>query len=114
TDYLLSPKRQSYLHPELQAELKYGIEQSKASKRSDFVDFLKIFLDNGAEWEEANSDIVALRDSMVEENLPGIEELGKVVEFEVQYQKRMWQGDWEEALKQCEIVLSIIKHPDLR
>jgi hypothetical protein len=111
--YLLNPKRQKYLHPELQAEIQYGITQSKDCKDTDFVDNLKVFLENDKEWEEANNDILALRQDMVQVPFPAIEMLGSVVTYEVEYQKRLWQGDWDEALRQCEQVLKSLQSDDL-
>jgi hypothetical protein len=113
-DYLVNPKRYSFLHPELQAEIKYGIEQSKEATGSQFVEFLKIFLENGKDWEEANNDIVALRDSVEQQSLPAIQNLKEIAPLEIEYQEKLWQRDFEEAFSAAEAILGRIGASELR
>jgi hypothetical protein len=113
-DYLNDRNRRTYLHPELQAELEFGIEQSKGTTVQDLVDNVKIFLSNGEEWEEANKDILAKRDTAKRAPFPTIAELQAVVGLEVEYQSRIWQGDYEGALSAAESVLGGLAASELR
>lgn len=113
-DYLADKKRCKYFHPELQAEIKFGIEQSMGATTKDVIDNLKIFLDNGQEWEKASQQIVAYRKDMTQEPFPALSELQNVVIDEISYQKNIWQKDYEAALVSADKILSVIKDPELR
>lgn len=51
-DFLSNRKRREYFHPELQAELEFGVEQSvNAGELDEFLENYDIFIDNGEDWE---------------------------------------------------------------
>ncbi|MGH9490381.1 MAG: DEAD/DEAH box helicase [Candidatus Acidiferrales bacterium] len=113
-DYLADPKRRRFFHPELQAELAFGIEQSKQTTSGDMLDNFTKFLENGKEWEDASQEIVELRRSANQLQFPAMQELRSVVVAEVEFQEKLWQGDFEGALEQAEEVLGKLTHPELR
>ena len=113
-DYLADIKRRKHLHPELQAELTFGVTQSKGASFKDFVDNFGTFLDNKKEWEEVNQQIVAERQKAVQVAFPAIDELQAVVGHEIAYQERLWQGDYEVAVEYAERVLGALTVPELR
>ena len=113
-DYLADIKRRKYLHPELQAELTFGVDQSKGASLADLVENFGIFLDNKKEWEDVNKQIVAARQKANQVPFPAIDELGAVVGWEVEFQERLWQGDYEAALGCAERVLGRLTLPELR
>ena len=113
-DYLADNKRRQHLHPELQAELVFGIAQSKGASLKDFTENFDAFLKNGEEWEQVNNDIVSERQRSNRVPFPAIEELGAAVRHEVDFQMRLWQGDFEAALDCAERILAGLKLPDLR
>ncbi len=112
--YLTDNKRTPYLTPEIQAELKFGVEQSKEMSFSDILQNFNIFLENGNEWAEANDRIVADRDSLKQCAFPAIDSLDAAVSHEINFQKRMWQQDYEAALGCAESVLGKLTSSDLR
>jgi hypothetical protein len=114
TDYLADIKKRKYLHPELQAEISFGVEQSKNMAIEDLVENFEIFINNGAEWEEVNKDIVAERDASKREPFPAIDELGNVVGKEITYQMCLWNADYEGSLEAAEGVLAGLKSSDLK
>src|SRR6202011_5406911 len=57
TGYLADVRRRKYLHPELQAEIAFGVEQSKDVKLKDLVENFEVFLKNDSDWEEVNDRI---------------------------------------------------------
>jgi hypothetical protein len=114
SDYLADIKRRKYLHPELQAELAFGVAQSKGASLADLIENFGIFLDNKKEWEEVNKQIVAERQRTTQLPFPAIDELGAVVSREVEFQERLWQADYEAALDCAERVLGKLTLPELR
>ncbi|MDJ1177850.1 DEAD/DEAH box helicase family protein [Roseofilum sp. BLCC_M91] len=95
-----------FLHPELQAEINFGYQQSKEVEKEDFIDNLDIFFKHGEEWNSADEEIITLRNSCHQENLPGIETLESAVTHEIRYQYALWHKDYEKAIAECESVLT--------
>lgn len=104
-DYLSDPRRRQYFHPELQAELWFGVEQSKDKKISDFEENFDIFIENGVAWEAVNQMIVEQRNASTKVPFPSIEQLANVVKYEIEYQIAMWQQDYTEAVASAESVI---------
>jgi hypothetical protein len=113
-DYLSDIKRRKFLHPELQAEISFGVEQSKNMSRKDIVENFETFLENGEDWEEVNEQIVEERARATQQAFPAMADLTAVVDHEVEYQMRMWQGDYEAALAAAESVLGGLTSSELK
>jgi Rad3-related DNA helicase len=113
-DFLLDKNKRKFLHPEIQAEIEYGIEQSKNVQPSEFIDNLQIFLKHKEEWNEAEKDIIDLRDGLKQSQLPGIEKLQVSVAHEVKYQNALWSGNFEKAVEECRSVLSSLSGDDVK
>jgi hypothetical protein len=113
-DYLGDLRRRKYLHPDLQGEIAFGLEQSKGADESALLENFKIFLANGEEWEEANDEIVKKRKLAKQERFPSMDELRSIVGHEIDYQAALWQGDYEEALGNCEKVLAKLSSAELK
>lgn len=113
-DFLLDKNKRKFLHPEIQAEIEYGIEQSKNVQPSDFIENLQIFLKHKEEWNEAEKDIIDLRDGLKQSQLPGIEKLQVSVAHEVKYQNALWSGNFEKAVEECRSVLSSLSGDDVK
>jgi hypothetical protein len=114
TRYLTDTRRTRHLVPEMQAELRFGAAQSRATTPKEMEDNLRIFLEHGDEWAQVNNDIVRTRESTIQEPLPAIGELGDAAPYEIHYQKAMWKGDPMDALTHAESVLGVLRHEDLR
>ena len=56
--YLTNEKHWRHFHPELQAELAFGVLQSKDVEPADFLEIFENFFAKNDAWEEANSGIV--------------------------------------------------------
>ena len=113
-EYLTDIKRKKFLHPELQAELSFGVEQSKNSSADDMVENSEIFLENGEDWENVNQQIVAARRQAVQSVFPAMEVLSRVVAYEIEFQTHLWQADYESALASAERVLGGLDAQELR
>ncbi len=113
-NYLMTRERREFLHPELQAELNFGIEQSKEMTADEFIDNLKIFFRQGRDWNEADSYIVSLRHNLTQKQLPGTSDLRRAVPYEVGYQYAMWDGDFERALEYARKARAELQDASLR
>lgn len=114
TRYLTDIKRIPFLTPELQAELQFGMTESKETAYSDILENFDTFMENGVAWAAANDRIVADRDSRTQKAFPDIAALSSAVPHEIGFQKRMWRQDYEAALECAERVLGHLTSPDLR
>ncbi len=113
-DYLIDIRRRKFLHPELQAELAFGIGQSKDAAVKDIVENFEVFLENGEEWEDVNQQIVAGRKQAIQEPFPAMDDLSAAAEHEIEFQARLWQADYEAALGAAETVLGKLVASELR
>ena len=114
-DFLSNRKRREYFHPELQAELEFGVEQSvNAGELDEFLENYDIFIDNGEDWEDINKDIIEIRSEKKQKKLAGIVELEMVVELEIDYVRALWNSDFETAVGKTEDILAHLTSPDLK
>lgn len=113
-EYLTDIKRKKFLHPELQAELSFGVDQSKNASAEDIVENFETFLANDEEWENVNQQIVNARKQAVQKAFPAMEELSRVVPHEIEFQKNLWQADYESAMAEAERVLGGLDASELR
>jgi hypothetical protein len=112
--YLTDLKRRKYFHPELQAELEFGVYQSTEIKPANILENFQIFLEHDSDWEVANDAILDNRSSAVQEEFPAMEEMADAVKFEIEWQKALWINDFVEAKEAARKVLDILKHPELK
>ena len=112
--YLTNERNWCHFHPELQAELAFGVLQSKSVKANDLVATFRSFFANDDAWEEANSDIVDDASNHFQEPFPAMNELEAVVRYEVQYQKALWAGDYERTLQKARRVISNLSARSLK
>jgi Rad3-related DNA helicase len=113
-EYLADRDRRAFLHPELQAELEFGMLQSQEVDIDQLMENVRIFLEHDEAWEEANRDILATRDAAQRAEFPAMGELQAAVDHEIKYEIRLWQGDYERAFDEAREVLGKIVHADLQ
>jgi len=109
---LLKRDKRALLHPELQAEIEFGLEQSSSDDQSAFVDYLRAFLDQdrNTEWQDFGEiAIQGLRSDTKQLAVDGAEELTASVSAEIDFQDRLWAGDYEGALNAARRVLALLK-----
>lgn len=112
-DYLSDPRRRMFFHPELQAELSFGVDQSKDQNISGFEENFDTFIENGSDWESVNQGIVELRNTLTKTPFPGIDQLAEAVKYEIQYQIAIWQSDYTEAVDSAESVIGLLTDSQL-
>lgn len=97
------------MHPELQAEIAFGLENSTDYKTADFVELSEAFLNRVPEWQEAEQDIRKRRDSFEKISDPTAEALAKAMPYEIDYVYASWRGRHEEALSSANKVLEALE-----
>jgi len=113
-EYLSDQRRLEFLHPELQAELSFGIEQSQQNNVAGLLDNCRIFLEHKQDWEDADQQIIAKRQAAVQKPFPAIDDLAKIVNWEIDYQMALWQSDFEQAAEKAERIVGQLASPELR
>ncbi len=110
--YFHKPEKRETLHPELQAEVNFGIEQSKVDNPSELSDNIDIFIEHGLEWKKADNYILENRDELTQSAIPFSEPIGRSVVNEVAYHDALWAGDYETALSESKNVLASLQGID--
>jgi len=112
--YLTDRKRRSYFHPELQAELDFGVEQSTQVKIQDILDNFNIFSEHDQDWEDANQGILEAREAATQAEFPAMGQLQSVVAHEVSWQMAMWNEDYTKAYEAAREILGGLNDSGLR
>jgi Helicase C-terminal domain len=109
--------KRAVLHPELQAEIEFGLEQSSARDEETYTGYLQAFIDQDTspEWQDnGETAIQGLRTDASQVPVEGAAELNAGVRFEIEYQDRMWAGDYEGALDSARRVLAALNGNGLK
>jgi len=112
--YLFKKERREFFHPEIQAELEFGLEQSKGASADEMLENLKHFFAQDADWDGAEKAIVSLRAGLTQHTLAATKELADAAPAELSYQYALWNGDYVGALEHCRAVIGKLNHTDLR
>ncbi|MFE6800017.1 DEAD/DEAH box helicase family protein, partial [Paenibacillus chitinolyticus] len=117
---LVSPNKLVQFHPELQAEIEFGYEQSISHNSiDDFLKLLKLFYERKEAWEEAEEDIINRRDSIIErqeknQKNSNFDKLLNSSKYEVKFQYALWKKDFEGALNEIEHILALLDSKELK
>ncbi|MER9965583.1 DEAD/DEAH box helicase [Mesorhizobium sp. M0060] len=113
-EYLADDRNWAHFHPELQAELAFGVEQSKDVETDDLITNFKSFLANKNDWAEANAEILDEAKKYTQTPYPAMDILEDVVAHEVRYSKALWMGDADTALVEARAITAKLTAPELR
>ncbi|WP_425622582.1 DEAD/DEAH box helicase [Brevibacillus borstelensis] len=114
-DRLLQRENIQLYHPEMQAELLFGYDESKAATGiDDFLDMYRIFLAQNEDWKDADAQILMRRQDYERKPDPLMDKLQKAVSYELYYQRDMWAGDYQGALKHANSVASLLDGDELK
>lgn len=100
---------QGALHPEVQAEVRFGLEQSLSMTSTDIDENIDSFLSHDETWANVEAEITNDRDACVRLDPPGAIELQRSAPLEVQAQLAAWQGDWRRALEKAKGVVDALR-----
>ena len=112
--YLLKPENRRQLHPELQAEVEFGIKQSDVDAGEELSKNIDSFFAQNGDWKVADEHILETRDGLSQAAMPAADALAKTVANEVKYQNSMWNEHYEEALARANDVLAELGGDQLR
>jgi hypothetical protein len=80
------------LHPELQAELEFGIDNSKEQTADGFLELIDLFQTD--EWDDAEQHLLEAREELACADDPVAKPLRKIVKHELEYLYAAWNDDW--------------------
>lgn len=114
-----APVVQSQYHPELRAEITFGLENSKNfSCVEDILENVNLFYERGRDWADAESYLVDLRNDYVAEGKDEIqqkimEKLLDSAQTEVEAQYELWNKNYQKALEKGEAIVEKLNTPSL-
>jgi hypothetical protein len=110
-DFCARGEVRSLLHPELQGELTFGLEQSRERTAQAYLDLLAVLLEHGEDWQDAEYEIRELRDQAIRAVDPAAEALAAAVVHEVDFTYAMWSGDYPRASELAANVADTLSGP---
>mgnify|MGYP005815209235 CR=1 FL=1 len=108
-NYVCKREVAAALHPELQAELSWGFEESRANNGDDLLADLTEFFGQTLTWQQANVDIIERRRGVDTVRPPGTDVLANAAPFEVQAWNAAWQGQWDGAVDKARRVIDELR-----
>ena len=97
------------MHPELQAEVSFGLGNSTEHTTTEFMELAQAFLNRVPEWQEAEQEIRKRRDSLSKIPDSTAEALNKAMPYELDYIYSSWRGQHEDALNIAIKVLAALE-----
>lgn len=85
------------MHPELQAEIAFGIDNSRDRTSIQLEKVISSFLEQQSEWDIANDDILHRRNTIEPAEEEVVTALARAVEYEIDFVYAAWQRDHERA-----------------
>lgn len=117
SDMTTSDIQKNY-HPELRAEIEFGVENSTKYKSIDnILENVKLFLERNNEWADIEQYFVNRRDEFALEksNRQEIfEQLFHSAELEVKIQYDLWKHNYQEAFGKVIEVINFMNSPSLK
>ncbi len=96
------------MHPELQAEASFGLENSKDRPTEKFLELCESFLNRTPDWDEAEKWIKVERARCKKFPDSGAATLQKAAEFEIDFNYALWNGLFQKAYEHADRVLSCL------
>lgn len=103
TSYLMRPETLDALEPELQAEVRFGIENSRKAVPAEVLDNVRVFLAQDDEWlANAEPLLVKMRHDALRVLPPGTDALADAADLEVEACALAAASRWMEASQQAQ------------
>ncbi|WNV84712.1 DEAD/DEAH box helicase [Umezawaea sp. Da 62-37] len=109
TSYLTRRETQAAMHPEIHAELEFGVDTSLGFDSTSMLENLRVFAEHAEAWKAVDDDIVAARETYSREDAPGVADLQRAVRHEVVAAEAIWSGDQNFALDAIRTVLDKLR-----
>lgn len=113
-DFCANPETRRGLHPELQAEMEFGLQNSERRPSPEaFVDLMEIFFRRGDGWDQAEQALTQLREGRERQVGTATTMLQEVVASEIAYVEALWHGAYDQALAAARHVAERLTGPEL-
>lgn len=112
--FCLKNENREVMHPELQAELQFGLDNSDVKTTDELSELCKLFFEQGDEWKEQNQLIKTIRQGCTVSEDKRSKTLMNVVKDEVDFQYYLWKGDYTNALKSAQNVVDKLSGDDFK
>lgn len=117
-DFCSQHEIRASMDPELQAEIEFGIENSKELDVSAITDLLKLLYEQGNDWQAANDEIINIREGIInssrsDETDQATKNLLDVARFEVAFVYELWKKDYIAALHHAGLVADKLTGNDI-
>jgi hypothetical protein len=113
-DFMAQTAVQALLHPELRAEVRFGLDNSDGfEKPNDLTELCDVFLQRGEDWEAPEKSILQLRSELNVERPEYIKQLHAVAQHEVKYQYNLWSGAYSAAFEEATQVVDGLSGDEL-
>ena len=100
-DFCIKTENRSGFHPEIQAEIEYGLEASQVDWPEHFNQSVLSHLERETGWEAADQWIRDARDSYPQMEDKVAQTFMENVKDEMDYATAMWVGDYQRALEKA-------------
>lgn len=98
TKYLLRPETKNALAPDLQAEIEFGVRNSRDTDHAEVLDNVRVFLAQSAAWREgAEPHLAEYRHAAAQVMPAGTDALAAAVEAEISAYAEARHGRWADA-----------------
>ena len=108
-NWLASPINTKGMHPESQAEIQFGANNSLEATEDEFVELCASFLEDKAVRQEVDRGVRTLRERCTKTRDADAEHLVKAARNEIDYSHRMWKEDYPGALESAGMVIDSLE-----
>lgn len=110
-DFVSRSDTRNLLHPELQAELEFGLNNSTDTTFERYTSILRSFLAQDTNWHLAEGAIQKARKEKHRKTDPEAVKLREVVTDEIDYIRSLWKSDYRSALMSARKVADALGGP---
>lgn len=116
---ITSARIQSAYHPEIRAEIRFGVENSTDFESiDDILENVRLFYARGQEWASAETDIVEQRNCFIAEGKNSVQEeiytkLLTSAQLEVDFQYEIWKKNYQSAYEKAIQIVEVLNAPPL-
>lgn len=101
SEWLVLKDKYKYFHPELQAELIFGVENSTGDEITinTFIENYTEFINQTNAWQAVNFNIIKIRSDRQQQEFDGAIELSEAASLEVRFVYQLWNKQYKEAFE---------------
>ena len=113
-DFCTKIENRQGFHPELQAEINYGLDDvSKVKWLEEFINAARAFLQKNPGWQDVDQWIREERDSCIKKDDAVAQSLMFNVPHEIDYADAIWVGNYQRALEKARYCADYLNSRDL-